>query len=43
MLRALVTLVCGLDVPDVRLEGIPTAANAHLGEVTNGILRLRQA
>lgn len=42
MLCALVTLICGLDVPDVRLEWITTAANTHLGEVTNGILRLGQ-
>lgn len=42
MFCALITLVCGLDVPDVRLERIATAANAHFSEVANGVLRFCQ-
>lgn len=43
MFGTLVTLVCGLDVPDVRLERVATAANAHLSEVANSVLCLGKA
>lgn len=43
MLRSLITLVCGPDIPNVRLERITAAANAHFGEIANSVFGLCQA
>lgn len=38
LLCPLVSMVSGLDVPDVCFKGIATTANAHFGEVSTGVL-----
>lgn len=40
LLRALVTGIGRLDVPDVGFENVAAASYTHLGEVADGILRL---
>lgn len=35
----LVTCFCGLDIPDVGLQNVPPAADAHLSKIGHGILR----
>lgn len=43
VLRTLITLIGGLDVPDVRLEGVTSTSDAHFSEVANSIFCLCEA
>lgn len=43
LLRALVARVGSLDIPDVGFEDVAAAADAHFGEVADGVLRLNIA
>ena len=40
VLRTFIALISGLDVPDVRLEGVAPASDTHFGEVADSIFRL---
>ena len=42
MFGALVTLVGGADVPDVGFERVAAAADAHFGEVADGVFGFRE-